>query len=740
MPAPLAAGYWRERPGLPRRHPGASASPARVRCRQWLQATSTARRGRRWARCSRASTGGPRPRRPQRRQRAGDAQGEPLADRFRPLRTRAVAAGGWRERNLRRLERSLAKLRGRARAAGAPVSRALQRAYAPRWRRCRHELGAALPRRGQCAAAVELGSATAVIERDGAARADDRLRPGGADRVPARATARMPTRCSSPTCTWTTSRGLERLFFATYFDPARRGKVRLYVPVTVLPHLQSRVADYPGVRGRGRRQLVGRVPAGAGDARLLAPRRAPTKCSRCATTCPTPRSACACAAAWCGPAIRARSRKCWPATPTPATDRARLRAARQPVAQRHRRPRARVSRRAARALRALPLRHARRRARRCARAATASPAPARRCRWPTRVGPGAVSDLQHSMPAPPRDVLGRPLRDLRLSVIETCNFRCPYCMPADRIADDHGAGRAPAACRSTRSKPLVRALRAAGRAQAAPDRRRAAAAQAPAGAGGAAGARSPGIDDLALTTNGSLLARPGTRPARGRPAADHGEPGHAGCRRCSARCPAVAANCDDVLGRHRRRQRRRLRARSSSTAWSSAASTTTGIERLAGYAPRHGARAALHRVHGRGHLQRLVARAAWCRRRELRDRIAARWPLRALDAELSRRSGRALRLRGRRAARWASSVRSATPFCGDCHRARLSADGQLLHLPVRRPAATICAHVLAGARTRWPNTSPACGARARDRYSELRASRRLAASRSRCTSSAAERR
>jgi cyclic pyranopterin phosphate synthase len=36
------------------------------------------------------------------------------------------------------------------------------------------------------------------------------------------------------------------------------------------------------------------------------------------------------------------------------------------------------------------------------------------------------------------DRLGRPLRDLRLSVIEACNFRCPYCMPADRIADDHG--------------------------------------------------------------------------------------------------------------------------------------------------------------------------------------------------------------------------------------------------------------------------------------------------------------
>ena len=39
---------------------------------------------------------------------------------------------------------------------------------------------------------------------------------------------------------------------------------------------------------------------------------------------------------------------------------------------------------------------------------------------------------------PPRDALARPLRDLRLSVIEACNFRCPYCMPAERTADDHG--------------------------------------------------------------------------------------------------------------------------------------------------------------------------------------------------------------------------------------------------------------------------------------------------------------
>lgn len=35
------------------------------------------------------------------------------------------------------------------------------------------------------------------------------------------------------------------------------------------------------------------------------------------------------------------------------------------------------------------------------------------------------------------DKLNRPLRDLRISVIDACNFRCSYCMPADQYAEDH---------------------------------------------------------------------------------------------------------------------------------------------------------------------------------------------------------------------------------------------------------------------------------------------------------------
>lgn len=46
--------------------------------------------------------------------------------------------------------------------------------------------------------------------------------------------------------------------------------------------------------------------------------------------------------------------------------------------------------------------------------------------------------LPNQTAAPMQDRYGRPLRDLRLSVIEACNFRCGYCMPADRVPDDYG--------------------------------------------------------------------------------------------------------------------------------------------------------------------------------------------------------------------------------------------------------------------------------------------------------------
>jgi cyclic pyranopterin phosphate synthase len=35
------------------------------------------------------------------------------------------------------------------------------------------------------------------------------------------------------------------------------------------------------------------------------------------------------------------------------------------------------------------------------------------------------------------DRLGRPLRDLRISVTDRCNFRCNYCMPKEIFNSDY---------------------------------------------------------------------------------------------------------------------------------------------------------------------------------------------------------------------------------------------------------------------------------------------------------------
>jgi phosphoribosyl 1,2-cyclic phosphodiesterase len=98
--------------------------------------------------------------------------------------------------------------------------------------------------------AVELGSAMATIERDG--------RPWltidcGGDGL----TACLAHYGEAPTAWFITHThldhvgGFERLFFGNFFDPARRGKVRLYVPVTVVPLLHKRVAEYPNVLAEG---------------------------------------------------------------------------------------------------------------------------------------------------------------------------------------------------------------------------------------------------------------------------------------------------------------------------------------------------------------------------------------------------------------------------------------------------------------------------------------------------------
>ncbi len=106
----------------------------------------------------------------------------------------------------------------------------------------------------------------------------------------------------------------------------------------------------------------------------------------------------------------------------------------------------------------------------------------------------------------PLDQLGRPLHDLRISVMDRCNFRCPYCMPKERFHEHYQflnsherlsfdeivrlsklfAALGVRKLRLTGGEPLLRTNLA--------DL-----------IGDLTGI--PGIDDIALTTNGVLLAK-----------------------------------------------------------------------------------------------------------------------------------------------------------------------------------------------------------------------------------------
>ena len=48
-----------------------------------------------------------------------------------------------------------------------------------------------------------------------------------------------------------------------------------------------------------------------------------------------------------------------------------------------------------------------------------------------------ASDTVMPLGTGPRDLRGRALRDLRISVMDRCNFRCPYCMPRETFHDKY---------------------------------------------------------------------------------------------------------------------------------------------------------------------------------------------------------------------------------------------------------------------------------------------------------------
>src|SRR5712691_2914328 len=48
-----------------------------------------------------------------------------------------------------------------------------------------------------------------------------------------------------------------------------------------------------------------------------------------------------------------------------------------------------------------------------------------------------AENVGYPLPVSVTDTLGRPLRDLRISVTDRCNFRCVYCMPKEVFGRDY---------------------------------------------------------------------------------------------------------------------------------------------------------------------------------------------------------------------------------------------------------------------------------------------------------------
>ena len=271
-----------------------------------------------------------------------------------------------------------------------------------------------------------------------------------------------------------------------------------------------------------------------------------------------------------------------------------------------------------------------------------------------------------------QDALGRGLRDLRISVIDRCNFRCPYCMPEDVYGDDYRFMRR----RNWLTPGEIRRL-AKLFVQLGVDKLRI--------TGGEPLLRKDidevvaglgdleGVNDLALTTNGVLLA---TRAERLRAA---------GLRRITVSLDSLDESVFKTMSGGRGSVAEVLRG--------IAAADRAGLNPIKLNVVvqkgrnEHTVMDLLSHFRGTGHIVRFIefmdvgTLNRWqldqvVTSRDLLEAIQRRWPLQPLDRNY----------RGEVASRYAfadgggeigfiSSV--SDPFCGDCHRARLAADGTL---------------------------------------------------------------
>jgi cyclic pyranopterin phosphate synthase len=114
--------------------------------------------------------------------------------------------------------------------------------------------------------------------------------------------------------------------------------------------------------------------------------------------------------------------------------------------------------------------------------------------------------IAHPASARTRDRLGRPMHDLRISVMDRCNFRCPYCMPKETFHDRYRFLRS---SERLGFEEIVRVARAAVALGVGKLRLTGGEPLLRAGLADLVGELSmiDGVEDLALTTNGVLLAQ-----------------------------------------------------------------------------------------------------------------------------------------------------------------------------------------------------------------------------------------
>jgi cyclic pyranopterin phosphate synthase len=320
----------------------------------------------------------------------------------------------------------------------------------------------------------------------------------------------------------------------------------------------------------------------------------------------------------------------------------------------------------------------------------------------------------------PRDQLERPLRDLRISVMDRCNFRCPYCMPREQFHESYRflkssqrlsfeeilrlarlfVAQGVRKIRLTGGEPLLRANLA-----------------------DLVGDLTSiaGIEDVALTTNGILLERHAS------------ELKAAGLNRITVSLDSLDP---DVFAR-------------MSGGFGGVNEVLAGIEaaKRADLTPikinavvqrglnDHTVLDLVERFRGSGVIVRFIEymdvgnRNHWeadrvVSSKELAALINARWPIAPLEQNY----------RGEVARRYAFSdgagevgfISSVTqPFCGDCSRARLSSDGGLYTCLFAAHGSSLRDPLRAGAtddelsqliRNVWSGRQ--------DRYSELRANLR----------------